>query len=73
MSNVKNIKTKRTYIKIRMQNIRVTNGHTKELQRGCAKGQKKEQPPKRKPTARARTPDLPVAGLPLCRWARDSV
>jgi hypothetical protein len=31
MSNVQNIKTKRTYIKIRMQNIRVTNGHTKEL------------------------------------------
>ena len=30
-----------------MQNIRVANGHTKELQRGCAKGQKKEQPPKK--------------------------
>ena len=30
-----------------MQNIRVANGHTKELQRGCAKGQKKEQPPQK--------------------------
>jgi hypothetical protein len=26
-----------------MQNIRVANGHTKRLQRGCAKEQKKEK------------------------------
>ena len=29
-----------------MQNIRVANGHTKKLQKGCAKGQEKEQTPK---------------------------
>ena len=39
-----------------MQNIRVANGHTKKLQKGCAKGQKKEQRRRNcKPTAGART------------------
>ena len=34
---------RRKHEKERMQNIRVANGHTKRLQRGCDKEQKKEK------------------------------
>jgi hypothetical protein len=56
-----------------MQNTRVANGHTKKLQKGCAKGQKKEQRRQNyKPTRhRGSNPDLPIAGVPLCHLARD--
>ena len=53
-----------------MQNIRVANGHTKKLQRGCAKGQKKEQrrqncKPTHCPGSNPRLPNHWCAALPL--------